>query len=188
MLERLRRASPSSVNADAVGDLGTRHAMPRLVALVSLLAVSVAACGEDPDEAVTTTTSALATTTSTITVTSTTMRATTTTTRTAPSTTRPGQENVSVTVDRRAVPLQRVCRGADGAVVAIATTGRRIILVRELGLALRIGTEGGTFSETDQVRTTRVGQATRYEGTIPVEGQPTPVTMDIVTEDGLLPC
>jgi hypothetical protein len=65
---------------------------------------------------------------------------------------------------------------------------RRCILVRELGLALRIGTEGGTFSETDQVRTTRVGQATRYEGTIPVEGHPTPVTMDVVTEDGLLPC
>lgn len=159
-----------------------------MIVLVSLLAVGMVACGDDADEAATTTTTAAPTTTTTAARTTTTTTARTTTTRRSTSTTRAGAANISVTVDGRAVTLERVCRGVDGAVVTISDTGRRIILVRELGLALRIGTEGGTFSETDEVRTTQVGQATRYEGTILVEGQPTPVAMEIITETGLSSC
>ncbi|MGH9263583.1 MAG: hypothetical protein ACRD1D_02720 [Acidimicrobiales bacterium] len=158
-----------------------------MVAVAALLAIPLAACGEEGDNgAVATTTTAVVTTTA---PTTTTIATTTTTSRRPMSTTAPaGRASVTVTVDGEAVALQRVCRGVDGAVVAIATTGRRIILVRELGLALRIGTEGGTFTETKDVRTTQTGNGTRYEGTIPVEGQPTPVTMLIADESGLTSC
>lgn len=159
----------------------------RTVAVAALLAVVLVSCGDDSDgDAAPTTTTSVVTTTAPTTTTTT--ARTTTTTRLSTSTTAGGRSSVTVTVDGEAVALQRVCRGVDGAVVAIATTGRRIILVREQGLALRIGTEGGTFTETQQVRTTPSGNGTRYEGTIPVEGQPTPVVMQINDESGLTPC
>ena len=154
-----------------------------ILALAVVVGATLAACGDDGDDGAQPTTTTVATTT---TVPATTVPATTTTAGRSTSTT--AAEPVTVTVDGRPVALERVCRGVDGAVVSIATTGRRIILVRELGLALRIGTEGGTFAETEDVRTSPAGGGTRYEGTILVEGQPTPVTMQIISETGLTSC
>lgn len=157
-----------------------------LVALVAALSLTLAACGNGDEDGVTTTTAGPGTTAASTTTTvgpATTAGATTSTSEEAP------RARVSVTVDGQVVPLREICQGVDGAVVAIAAeTGRRIILVREEGLALRIGTEGGTFSETDEVQTAPAGEGTRYSGTILVEGQPTPVTMEIAGEEHLDPC
>ena len=158
-----------------------------VLALTALLAATLVACGDDGDDAAQPTTTTTVATTTTMATTTTTVSRTTTSARGMTTTSAPGRA-ITVTVDGQNVALQTVCRGVDGAVVAIAPTGRRIILVREQGLALRIGTEGGTFAETGQVRTTQVGGATRYEGTILVEGQPTPVTMQITSESGLTSC
>ncbi|MFP5316709.1 MAG: hypothetical protein ACLGI2_00250, partial [Acidimicrobiia bacterium] len=117
-----------------------------LVFVIAVLGLSLTGCGGGEDGVAGDTTSSTS--------------ATTTTSVVTPTTTPRAGENVVVRVDGQVVPLQRVCRGVDGAVVAIATTGRRIILVREEGLALRIGTEGGTFAETSDVRMTPAGQGT----------------------------
>lgn len=159
-----------------------------VLALAALLAATLVACGDDGDGAASPTTTTTVASTTTLTPTTTVAGTTTSAGRSTSTTAARGGADITVAVDGQNVALQRVCRGVDGAVVAIADTGRRIILVREEGLALRIGTEGATFAETDQVRTTQVGGATHYEGTILVEGQPTPVTMQIASESGLTPC
>jgi hypothetical protein len=110
-------------------------------------------------------------------------------TATTPTTATTTPEPVAVTVDGAPVPLLLACTGADDAVVTIAQgTQRRVILVREEGLALRIGTEGGTFAETADLQITRHDGRTRYAGSVMVEGQPTPVTIEIDDELDLPDC
>lgn len=96
--------------------------------------------------------------------------------------------DVAVTIDGERVGLDVVCQGADGAVVATATTGRRVILVREEGLAIRLSTEGDTFTETSDVTESEIGVSAIYEGSVPVEGQPTPVTIEVRQDVELEPC
>lgn len=96
--------------------------------------------------------------------------------------------DVAVSIDGDRIGLEGACQGADGAVVATATTGRQIILVREEGPAIRLSTEGDTFTETTDVTTNQIGVSEIYEGSVPVEGQPTPVSIEVRTDVELAPC
>lgn len=108
----------------------------------------------------------------------------------APGTTRPATgapAGVTAEVGGDEVDIELVCSGVDGAVVVVSTRGSLVQLVREEGLALRISTEGDTFAETDDVETTDLDGATRYEGTVTVVGEQTPVLLELPDELGDLP-
>lgn len=114
-----------------------------------------------------------------------------TTAPTVEPTTEPDQTqpaDVAVTIEGERAGLERACQGADGAVVAVTTAGRRVILVREEGLAIRLSTEGDTFTETTDVTETEVGVTNVYEGSVPVEGQPTPVSIEVRDDVDLETC
>jgi hypothetical protein len=102
------------------------------------------------------------------------------------------REGVAVTIDGEDIELDEVCsgHGGDEAVVAVTDTGRLVILLQEDEDALMLSTEGENFADTDDVERTTVDGATRYAGTVTVQGEPTKVTMvvDDDAEDDLERC
>ena len=85
------------------------------------------------------------------------------------------------------IELERGCSGFDGALVAVSTSGVRVMLVREGTLALRVG-RPPSFVETGDVAVTEGDRVTSYSGTVVRDGQPTTVVLTVVEGTDLAPC
>ena len=174
-------------------DTTTSAAIISALVMLGVLLLLAGACGPDQTSAAPaadgTSTTVTTPTTTVTTESSTTMAVTPTTsprstsTTTVPATTTPPRR----TKDRILVGLDgdrleaTACAGADGATVATTSSGTRVVLVREEGLALRLVTKTGGRAETSDVETVDRDGIAYYEGVVLLDGNSITVSIERTT-------